>query len=101
MPDPVNSLPRGITAWCRGARLVEFASVGLGCAAEVAIPRGKPRLPDDDFRRAHDNFWRAHNHYRRPDDDFVAMLVSRVIAPAPPAIRDEASGGGKEAGNGE
>ena len=70
-----------------------------GAPQRLLFHGANPGLPHDDFRRTHDNFWRAHNHYRRPDDDCVMMFIPRV--PAPPAIRNKASGGGKEAGNGD
>ena len=46
----------------------------------------------------HNDFWRAHNNHRRPHDDVVMMLVSRVSATS--SVGDKAAAGGEECGNG-
>ena len=63
------------------------------------LMKSAPGLPHDDFRRAHDHFRDAHDHCGRSHDDCVMMFISRV--PVPAAIRNKATGGGKEAGNGD
>jgi len=71
----------------------------MGCFTHAEINERARGSPHDDFRRTHNNFRDAHHDCRRPDDDCVMTFVSRVTAPS--AIRNKASSGGEEDGNGD